>query len=60
MEVQEYGCNECRVTFKKINPADSKNYKNVKCPHCGGSNVEKLDSPADKFRFFTRFVYSGG
>jgi putative FmdB family regulatory protein len=60
MEVREYGCNECRVTFKKINPDDVKDDKQVKCPHCGGSNIEKFDSPVDRLRFFTRFAFSGG
>jgi DNA-directed RNA polymerase subunit RPC12/RpoP len=60
MEVQEYGCNQCRGTFKKINSDDLKVEKNVKCPDCGSSNIEKLDSMADKLKFFSRFAFSGG
>jgi putative FmdB family regulatory protein len=60
MEVQEYGCNQCRSTFKKIDSDKAKVDGNVKCPSCGSATVEKLDSTADKFRFFSRFVFSGG
>ncbi|MGD0353012.1 MAG: hypothetical protein ABSB38_05905 [Dehalococcoidia bacterium] len=60
MQVQEYGCNECRVTFKKPNLDNVKDDKNVKCPRCGGGKVEKLDSPTDKLRFFTQFAFGGG
>jgi putative FmdB family regulatory protein len=60
MEVYEYGCNECRGTFKKPYPDNVKADKNVKCPHCGSNNIEKLDSPADKLRFFTQFAWGGG
>jgi len=60
MQVQEYGCNECRVTFKKIDTDNVTQEKNVKCPHCGSGKVEKLDSTADKLRFFTQFAFGGG
>lgn len=60
MEVQEYGCNQCRVTFKKINQDDVKDDKTVKCPSCGSGNVDKFDSPIDKLRFFTQFAFGGG
>jgi hypothetical protein len=32
----------------------------VKCPRCGSGKVEKLDSVADKLRFFTQFAFGGG
>jgi len=60
MQVQEYGCNDCRVTFKKIDPDNATGEKNVKCPRCGSGKVEKLDSVADKLRFFTQFAFGGG
>jgi putative FmdB family regulatory protein len=60
MQVQEYGCNECRVTFKKPSPDNVKDDKNVKCPRCESGKVEKLDSAADRLRFFTQFAFGGG
>jgi len=60
VEVYEYGCNECRVTFKKPYPNSVKVDKNVKCPRCGSGNVEKFDSPTDKLRFYTQFAFGGG
>jgi putative FmdB family regulatory protein len=60
MQVQEYGCNDCRVTFKKIDKDNVPEEKNVKCPRCGSNKVEKLDSAADKLRFFTQFAFGGG
>ena len=60
MEAYEYGCNECRSTFKKINPDKVKIEKNVKCPRCGSNRIERLNSPADKLRFFTQFAWGGG
>jgi DNA-directed RNA polymerase subunit RPC12/RpoP len=60
MEVREYGCNDCRITFKKRQPDDAKVEKNVKCTNCGSGNVVKLDSAVDKFRFFTQFAWGGG
>jgi putative FmdB family regulatory protein len=60
MQVQEYGCNECRVTFKEIDKDKVTREKNVKCPRCGSGKVEKLDSAADKLRFFTQFAFGGG
>jgi len=60
MPAQEYGCNECRITFATPKPENLKDKENVKCPRCGSGNVEKFDSPADKVRFFTGFAFSGG
>ena len=60
MQVQEYGCNECRVIFKKPFPDNMKVDKDVKCPNCGSGKVEKFDSPTDKLRFFTQFAFGGG
>jgi len=60
VEVCEYGCNECRVTFKRPHPDNVKVDKNVKCPRCGSGSVEKFDSPSDKLRFFTQFAFGGG
>lgn len=60
MQVQEYGCNECRVTFKEIDKDNVTQEKNVKCPRCGSGKVEKLNSAADRLRFFTQFVFGGG
>jgi DNA-directed RNA polymerase subunit RPC12/RpoP len=60
MQVHEYGCNACRVTFKKPDPDNVKEEKNVKCPRCGSGNVEKFDSSTDKLRFFTQFAFGGG
>jgi len=60
MQVQEYGCNDCRVTFKNINQDNVKDEKDVKCPRCGSVKVEKLDSTADKLRFFAQFAFGGG
>ena len=60
MDVEEYGCNLCRGTFKKPYPDNVKVDKTVKCPRCGGQNVEKLERPTDKLRFFTQFAWGGG
>jgi len=60
MEVHEYGCNECRSTFKKPFPDNGKVDRNVKCPRCGSDKIERLDSAADKLRFFTQFAWGGG
>ena len=60
MQVQEYGCNQCRITFKKTTPDNGKEEKNVKCPRCSSGKVEKFDSPTDELRFFTQFVFGGG
>jgi DNA-directed RNA polymerase subunit RPC12/RpoP len=60
MEVNEYGCNDCRSTFKKPYPENMKADKNVKCPNCHSGNVVKLDSTYDKLRFFTQFAWGGG
>jgi putative FmdB family regulatory protein len=60
MPVKEYGCNYCNITFKESNPDKPKDKDNVKCPRCGSRDIEKLDSPADKLRFFTRFAFGGG
>ena len=60
MEVHEYGCSECRSTFKKPYTGNGKADKNIKCPRCGSGHIEKLDSSADKIRFFTQFAWGGG
>jgi DNA-directed RNA polymerase subunit RPC12/RpoP len=60
MEVREYGCNDCRIIFKKSYTENVKSDKSVKCTNCGSRNVVKLDSTADKFRFFTQFAWGGG
>ena len=60
MEVYEYGCPDCRSTFKKIDQDEAKAEKEVKCPRCGSGNVEKFKSPMDKFRFYTLFAFGGG
>jgi len=60
MQVREYGCNDCRATFKKPNPDNMNEKKNVKCPRCGSGKVGKLDSAADKLRFYTQFAFGGG
>jgi len=60
MEVLEYGCNTCRSTFKKPYPDNVKKDTNVKCPRCGSPNIEKINSTADKLRFFSQFAFGGG
>ena len=59
MQVQEYGCNDCRSTFKTIDQ-NMKQERNVKCPRCGSGKVDKFDSPTDKLRFYTQFAFGGG
>ncbi len=60
MKVYEYGCNECRSTFKKPQLANRRVDKTERCPRCGSNRTEKLESSADKLRFFTRFAWGGG
>jgi putative FmdB family regulatory protein len=60
MPAQEYGCNHCNITFEQPKSDNPKDNENLKCPGCGSSDVEKFDSLADKFKFFTRFAFSGG
>jgi len=60
MQVEEYGCNYCRTTFKKPYPDNVKKNDKVKCPRCGNENIEKLNSTADKLRFFSQFAFGGG
>jgi DNA-directed RNA polymerase subunit RPC12/RpoP len=60
MSAPEYGCNYCRITFTKPDSDKLKGKDKVKCPRCGSGDVEKFVSPADKFRFFTRFAFGGG
>jgi DNA-directed RNA polymerase subunit RPC12/RpoP len=60
MEVSEYGCNDCRIIFRKPYPKNVKANKNVKCPNCRSGDVVKLDSAVDKIRFFTQFAWGGG
>jgi len=60
MEVHEYGCKVCRGTFKVPRLDNKKTDRNIKCPGCGGNNIEKLDSPADKLKFYTQFAWGGG
>jgi DNA-directed RNA polymerase subunit RPC12/RpoP len=60
MEVREYGCNDCRITFKKPYPDNAKVDKKIKCTNCGGGNIVKLDSAYDKLKFFTQFAWGGG
>jgi len=60
MTVREYGCNTCRITFRKPDADNPEDKDKAKCPRCGSSNIEKFDSPADKLRFFGSFAFSGG
>jgi DNA-directed RNA polymerase subunit RPC12/RpoP len=60
MEVREYGCNDCRITFKKTYPDNAKVEKTIKCTNCGSRNVVKLDTAYDKLKFFTQFAWGGG
>lgn len=60
MSAQEYGCNYCRITFKEPEPDNPKDKENVKCPRCESIDVERLDSLADKIRFFSSLSFSGG
>ncbi len=60
MPAQEYGCNYCKITFKKPGPDNPKDKENIKCPRCRSSDIEKFDSLADKLRFFGSFAFSGG
>jgi DNA-directed RNA polymerase subunit RPC12/RpoP len=60
MPAQEYGCTNCKITFRKPEPDNPKDKVNTKCPRCGSSDIEKFDSLADKLRFFGSFAFSGG
>ena len=60
MSAQEYGCNYCKITFKKPETDNSKGEDDIQCPRCGSRDTEKFDSLADKLRFFGSFAFSGG
>jgi DNA-directed RNA polymerase subunit RPC12/RpoP len=60
LSAQEYGCNYCKITFRKPETANPKDKVNVKCPSCGSNDVEKFHNLADKLRFFSSLAFSGG
>ena len=60
MSAQEYGCNYCKITFRKPDPDNPKDKENIKCPSCGSGDVERFSSLTDKLRFFSSFAFSGG
>ena len=41
MPLYEYTCNDCKKDFTKVLTLAEYNAGNVKCPDCGGSNVEQ-------------------
>jgi DNA-directed RNA polymerase subunit RPC12/RpoP len=60
MQSKEYGCNNCKITFRTPETDNPKDKDNFNCPRCGSSDIEKFDSLADKLRFFGSFAFSGG
>jgi len=60
MTVKEYGCNNCKITFRKPEDDNTKDKDKAKCPRCSSSDIEEFDSLADKLRFFGSFAFSGG
>ena len=41
MPVYDYVCNDCHKTFERILTLHEHDSKQMRCPHCGGKNIEQ-------------------
>jgi putative FmdB family regulatory protein len=44
MPVYEYVCRDCEKTFELSRPMSEASAKDVKCPSCGGTRIDRVYS----------------
>jgi putative FmdB family regulatory protein len=42
MPVYDYFCHDCQKSFERVLTIREHDGENIKCPHCGGANVEQV------------------
>ena len=41
----EFECRKCRATFEVDVPRGPKEERNIKCPMCGGNDIDRINIP---------------